>query len=678
MNGAGADNGTLVEPHLQALIGYFSEHPQLALGAVFAAALLEALAVIGTVVPGSSIVFVGGMLVGLQALDPAWTATAAVSGAVAGDSISYWLGHRHRDRIRALWPIKAYPALFDRGQAYFSKNGGKSVFLARFLGPLRAIVPIIAGMSGLPAPQFYVFNVLSALVWAAAHLAPGFLFGASLQLAGAVSSRLAVLVLLVVGALWLVAWVIAFLHRRARPRIEGWRDRAVAWASTRSNLPARIVLSLFDPARAESKALLAAALMLIGSAWLFFGVLEDVLSNDPLVQVDRSIYSILQALRTGWGDSVMVAVTELGSAPVVISVIAAVSLWLAAKRCWRTLGYWLAAAGFAQLLVWTLKFTLGRARPTEIYSGIDPFSFPSGHAAMNIVVYGFLAFLLARAKPIGTKIAITLSAAMVIALVAFSRLYLGAHWFSDVLASLSLGLAWVALLSIAYPNHVRPEKVSALPLSMVAGMTLALVGGWVVGEYHRADLAQYAYRPRSDTVPVADWRADGWRGLASTRTDLGGDAEEPLSVQWAGPAEEVAGVLKGAGWHVPPPWAAKTALLWLLPNTPIDQLAVLPKLDHGEAQGMTFLKVLNADERIVLRLWPSTYVVDNVGAGPPRPLWIGMATIERLRHPAGLITLAATQHDFTTPLRRLAQDVHDQQRSAQLQERTGRVVLLVW
>ncbi|CAN7767593.1 VTT domain-containing protein [Variovorax sp. LjRoot175] len=678
VNGPGADNGTLVEPHLQALIGYFLEHPQLALGAVFAAALLEALAVIGTVVPGSSIVFVGGMLVGLQALDPAWTAVAAVSGAVAGDSISFWLGRRHRDRIRALWPMKAYPALFDRGQAYFSKNGGKSVFLARFLGPLRAIVPVIAGMSGLPAPQFYVFNVLSALVWAAAHLAPGFLFGASLQLAGAVSSRLAVLVILVAGALWLVAWVVAFLHRQARPRIGGWRDRAVAWASTRSNSPARIVMSLFDPARAESKVLLVTALLLFGSIWLFLGVLEDVLSNDPLVQVDRRVYTMLQTLRTAWGDSVMVAITELGSAPVVISVIGAVSLWLAAKRCWRTLGYWLVAAGFAQLLVWTLKFTLGRARPTEIYSGIDPFSFPSGHAAMNIVVYGFLAFLLARAKPVGTKIATTMSAAMVIALVAFSRLYLGAHWFSDVLASLSLGLAWVALLSIAYLNHVRHEKVSALPLSMVVGMTLALVGGWVVGEYHHADLAQYAYRPRSDTVPVADWRAEGWRGLASARTDLGGDAEEPFSVQWAGPAEDVGGVLKRAGWHVPPPWDAKTALLWLLPNTPIDQLAVLPKLDHGEAQGMTFMKALNADERIVLRLWPSPYVVDNVGAGPPRPLWIGMATIERLRHPAGLITLAVTEHDFTTPLRRLAQDVRAQQGSAHLRERTGRVVLLVW
>lgn len=668
-----------MESHLQSLIGYFSAHPQLALAAVFAAAMLESLVVIGTIVPGSSIVFIGGMLVGLQALEPVSTAAAAVSGAIAGDGLSYWFGRRYRDRIRAQWPIQAHPALFDRGQAYFAKHGRASVFLARFLGPLRAIVPVIAGMAGLPAAQFFSFNFLSALPWAAVHLVPGFLFGASLQMAGAVSSRLALLLLLLAAALWLIVRAVAFLVRQARPRIVAWRDRSVAWGRTRSDLPTRIALSLVDPTRPEQKVLLVTALALIGSAWLFFGVLEDVLSEDPLVQFDRGVHAVLQSHRTAWGDSFMVAATEFGGAPVVVAVIAAVSLWLAARRRWRTLAYWLAAAGFAQALVWTLKFTLERARPTEIYSGIDPYSFPSGHAAMNIVVYGFLAFLLARARPVAAKIAITLAAVVVIALIAFSRLYLGAHWFSDVLASLSLGLAWVALLGIAYIHHVRHEEVPALGLSAVALLTMALAGGWVVAEYHPRDLARYAYRPRNDAVLVSDWRAQGWRGLAATRTDLGGDAEEPLSVQWAGTAQEIADALIRAGWRAPPPWSAGTALVWLMPNTPIEALAVLPKLDHGQPQGMTSMKVLNADERIVLRLWPSPYVVgDNDGAGATRPLWIGMVSTERLRHPAGLVTLAATGRDFMTPLRQLARDLHDQQGFAQWRERAGRAVLLLW
>lgn len=664
--------------YLQALIGYFSEHPQLALGAVFAAALLEAVAVIGAVVPGSSIVFVGGMLVGLHAIDPVWTSLAAVSGAIVGDGFSYWLGHRYGDRLRLLWPLKSHPALFESGQAYFARNGSKSVFLARFLGPLRAIVPVIAGISGMPATQFYIVNVLSALAWAAVHLAPGFLFGASLQLAGAVSSRLLILLVIVAGGLWLLFKLVALVHLYARPRISGLRTRAVAWASTRTNLAARLLLSLLDPARAESKALLVAAMLLIGSAWLFFGVLEDVLSNDPLVRLDLSVYTMLQTLRTSWADSLMVAVTELGGAAVVIPVVGAVSLWLAAKRCWRTLCYWLAAAGFAEALVWTLKNALGRARPTDIYSGFERFSFPSGHAAMNIVVYGFLAFLLARSKPIGTKIAITLLAAVAITLVAFSRLYLGAHWFSDVIGSLSFGLAWVALLSIACINHVRNEKVSALQLSIVVGATLMLVGGWVVSKSYSADLVRYTYRPQRETTLVPDWHADGWRGLASARSELNGEAEEPLSVQWAGTADEVGAVLRQAGWRMPAPLRVKTALLWLLPNTKIEDLAVLPKLNYGAAPALSFVKVLSANERIVLRLWPSADLVNRDGVGPPRPLWVGMATIERLRHPVGLSTLTTTNGDFSTPLGRLARDVRAHRGSAQLRDWQGRVVLLIW
>ena len=97
---------------------------------------------------------------------------------MTGDELDAGAIHQTRDR-----------GIFARGQAYFEKNGGKSVFLGRFLGPVRAIVPVIAGMSNMPPARFYTMNVLSALAWSTAHLLPGVLFGASLQVAGAVSSR---------------------------------------------------------------------------------------------------------------------------------------------------------------------------------------------------------------------------------------------------------------------------------------------------------------------------------------------------------------------------------------------------------------------------------------------------------------------------------------------------------
>lgn len=661
---------------MQALIDFLSQHPALAVGVVFAASLLESVAVIGTVVPGSTVVVAAGILIGLQALDPWWVAGVAVIGATLGDGFSFWLGHRYHERLRAWWPLRAHPQLFARGQAYFAKHGGKSVFLGRFLGPVRAIVPVVAGMSGMPVLRFTVVNVLSAIAWSAAHLLPGALFGASLQLAGAVSSRLLILLAGVAVVAWLCTALLRLAHRSAWPIVSRQRDRIVAWAGPRAGVLPRIILSLLDPARPESLGLLIAALMLLGGAWMFLGILEDVVSGDPLVQFDHAMFTALQKLRTGLVDDVMIAATELGSAIVAIAVIAAVSVVLACKRCWRTLAYWLTAVGFAQALVWILKMTLERARPLAMYGGADRFSFPSGHAASSIVLYGFLAFLLAHGQRPKVRWAITLLAAGLVGLIAFSRLYLGAHWLSDVLASLSFGTAWVALLSIAYLQHVRTERLPARALAFSALGALLLAGTAVVVTHRAADAARYAPHLATTSNLLADWRRAGWQQLPARRTEVDGDHEEPLSVQWAGTADQVVQTLEAGGWRRPPPWTLQTTLLWLLPSTSAGQLPVLAKFHRGEAPAMSFERELNLSLRLVIRFWPTSY---QVGAANDRPvaLWIGMVTLERLEHPAGMATLATTDQDFATSTAQLAQSLQVQGRHLDIKRRNAAAVLLV-
>ena len=661
---------------MHALIDFLTQHPALALGVVFAAALLESVAVIGTVIPGSSVVFAAGVLIGLQALNPWWVAGVAVIGAIFGDGFSYWLGHRYHDALRTLWPLKSHPELFARGQAYFAEHGGKSVFLGRFLGPVRAIVPVVAGMSDMTVLRFTVVNVLSAIAWSAAHLIPGALFGASLQLAGAMSSRLLILLAAVVAVVWLCTVLLRLIHRSAWPLVIRQRDRIVAWARLRTGVSPRVALSLLDPERPESLGLLIAAAMLLGGAWMFFGVLEDVVSRDPLVQFDHVVFTALQKLRTGWVDDLMIAATELGSAIVSIAVIAAVSVVLAWKRYWRTLVYWLTAVGFAQALVWILKLTLERARPMAMYEGADRFSFPSGHVASSVVLYGFLAFLLAHGRRPRIRFAITLLAAGLLALIAFSRLYLGAHWLSDVLASLSLGTAWVALLTIAYMQHVRTERLPARALSFSALGALFLVGTAVVGTHHATDAARYAPRPSTSSALLADWQVNGWEHLPARRTEVDGDHEEPLSVQWAGTADRIVQVLEADGWRKPPPWTLRTALLWLLPSTTVGQLPVLAKFHRGESPTMSLEKEMGSSLRLVIRLWPTSF---EVGTANDRPvaLWVGMATLERLEHPAGIATLAMTDQDFGMPTAQLAQSLQTQGVRLDIKRRDTMAVLLV-
>lgn len=660
---------------VQPLIDFLTQHPAVAIAVVFFASLLESVAVIGTIVPGSSVVFAAGVLIGLQALDPWWVAAAAVFGATLGDGVSYWLGRHYHERLCTWWPLSAHPGLLARGKSYFAQHRGKSVFLGRFLGPVRAIVPVVAGMSDMPVRRFAVVNVLSAIAWSAAHLLPGALFGASLQLAGAVSSRLLILVTGVVAVAWLCVAVLRQVFRSVLPVIARQRDRLVAWARSGTGMLPRITLSLLDPARPESFGLLVAAAVLLGGAWMFLGIAEDVVSGDPLVQFDHVVFTALQKLRTGLVDQVMIAATELGSATVAVAVIAAVSVVLAWKRCWRTLAYWLAAVGFAQALVWILKMTLERARPIAMYDGAERFSFPSGHAASSIVLYGFLAFLLAHGQRAKVRGAIMLLAALLVGLIAFSRLYLGAHWLSDVLASLSLGTAWVALLSIAYMQHVRTERLPARALSFTALGTLILAGTVVIATHLTADVSRYA--PRQPVSPdlLTDWRVDGWQRLPARRTEVDGDHEEPLSVQWAAEQDQIVGVLEAAGWHSPPRWTLRTGLLWLVPSTAVGQLPVLAKLHQGASPAMSFQQELDPSHRLVLRLWPTSHQV-RAANDLPVALWVGMVTRERLEHPAGMATLAMTDQDFSMPMAQLAQSLQSQGVQFDLRRRESMDVLL--
>jgi hypothetical protein len=143
---------------------------------------------------------------------------AAIVGAIFGDGLSFWLGRRYHREILLRWPLNRYPQFIDRSEAFIKTYGGASVFLARFIAVVRAFVPLVAGILGMSSRQFYAANILSALVWAPAHVFPGVLLGMALNLAGLSPGRLAIL--LIVGLIAVSAAVRAlrsYLNRHPFP-----------------------------------------------------------------------------------------------------------------------------------------------------------------------------------------------------------------------------------------------------------------------------------------------------------------------------------------------------------------------------------------------------------------------------------------------------------------------------
>lgn len=141
---------------------------------VFLFAFGESLAVIGIFVPATVILVGIGALVGASDIQfwPVWAGTSA--GAVAGDAVSYWLGYLFKDRARSIWPLSRYPGMYDRGDRFFRRWGVWSLFLGRFFGPVRGMVPLVVGVFEMNFVLFMAANVASAMVWAFVLLAPGF------------------------------------------------------------------------------------------------------------------------------------------------------------------------------------------------------------------------------------------------------------------------------------------------------------------------------------------------------------------------------------------------------------------------------------------------------------------------------------------------------------------------
>lgn len=611
---------------MQSILNAAAGHPSGIVFAVFLVACAESLAIVGTLVPATLVMFGAGVLIDAGSVDLWTTLTAAVLGATLGDALSYELGRARQAQVRTWGLLRHWAPTWARGEAFVCRHGRKSIVMARFAGPLRAFVPLLVGLFQMPRGHFYPVNVLSALLWAPAHILPGVLFGASVSVAEAVSGRLAVIVLLLGVLIWVAVKLTSLSILFAVPRLQRLRDRTVARLQGRRSVAARVWLALLDPARPDSHAMLVLSLLLLSAAWLFLGVVEDVLTGDPLVQADLSVFRFLQALRSPVIDGLMVATTAMGGVGVLLPLVVVVAVWLAWHRSWRTAGYWLGAVAFAETLVQVLKFTLGRGRPLDLYMGNEQFSFPSGHAAATTVIVGFLTFLLSRGQSSAVRMSFAIACAVYVTLVAFSRLYLGAHWMSDVVGGVSLGAAWVALVAMVYTQRRVEESYRPRVLSLMVVVALFGFGAWSIITQSAVDLARYAAaQPAPTAMRPQDWLADGWHRIPARRSELAGDREEWFSLQWACGIDEIEHVLGASGWRPAAPWSAQSALAWLAPRSPLQELPVLPRFDQGREWRWAFVR-WNAErpaEREVLRLWDAGVVLRSGGAATPLPIWYG-------------------------------------------------------
>ena len=645
--------------YLDKLLAMIAVHPGLAYAAVFLVSLSESLALVGLIVPGTVIMFGVGAVVATGNLGLKPVLLLAAGGAVAGDGISYWLGRHYQADLRRIWPFSHYPGMLIKGEFFFKRHGGKSVLFGRFVGPVRPVIPMVAGMLGMRPLAFAVVNVLSAVGWALAYVLPGVFFGTSLAVAGAVSMRLAVLAIILLTGIWAFIGLSRKLVSLIEYKGPVWLAALEAWATAdaaahgRGHPIKRGIASLFQRQQSEALFFLFLILTLFMAGWGFLGVLQDVLARDPLVMADQAVYHLFQSIRTPWADRIFVALTELGDTFVDLCLAAAVLLALFGRHCYRTAAYWAATLIGGMLGVHLLKWAIHLPRPIAIYHGAAAYGFPSSHTSMSVILYGFLAVLLARRLTGVWRWGLFSSVIVISFVIGISRLYLGAHWLSDVLGGLFIGTAWTALSGIAYlngPVEIVPRRL----LGLVVVVTVVVAGGWQVARHHEKDLAFYATRHRVQSMSLAAWRSEGWRDLPAWRIDMAGEREQPLTIQWLGSVNELATYLLQRGWQPPPPLNPGNLLGLFAPDTSMKNLLSLPKLQDGMAERL-HLVYMEPDRRLVIRLWLSDVTITK----DDTPVFVGTIVEQRRRQVAGLITMAWDTGGYEHPLKLLQRTLTD-------------------
>ncbi len=440
---------------------------------VGALAFLETGAFIGLIAPGETAMLLGGLVAGQGKIDVLTMIAIAWTAAVAGDMTSFFLGRRlGRGFMERHGPrVKITEERLQSVEGFFDRHGGKAILLGRFVGLVRAVAPFLAGSSHMPLRRFVPYDVIGAGLWSGGLILLGYVFWQSfskvVEYAKKGALGLGVAITLVVGIVWLVRWLRRDENRAAmRDWVMRQRERPVVGPVVRAlepvargaGTPARFVWDRVTPGDLGLELTTLFAVIAVGG-FAFVADLSHVEQTEAITG-DAAAMRIAHRLDVDLVVSIAKVVTALGTFPVTFALIVAASAFLVSRGD-RT-GPAVLVPGF--LLTWIAvqitKAAVDRPRPPGSLVHTVGAAFPSGHAA-NAVAWAAVGVALVRAlRGRTSEVAFATIGVIMAAAIGLSRVLLGAHYLSDVVAGWGLGAAIYALCGVValLVGHMRNNR----------------------------------------------------------------------------------------------------------------------------------------------------------------------------------------------------------------------------
>ena len=588
---------------LQALLAWIAAHPVAAGIAIFLVAFIDGLVAVGLLMPSGPILVAVGTLIGLGSVNGPYAIVCAALGALCGDSLSYAFGRHFGQRMKRMWPFSRHPQWLEQAEIRFRRHDIKGVVIGRFVGATRPFIPAIAGMLKMPMSRYFSTAIVTAFVWSVLFISPGWLLGASIDLLLAVAGRLTLVLLILIAVLGSIYFAVSRAYAWLAPHASGYLEYSLAW-SHRHPVLGRLSAALIEPNRPESASLLVlAALLILAGLGFFWLTLGAAGGGEPLM-TDMLAYEALYGLRTPWADPLMVMLGSLGDLQVLLPASALVFLWLLWRRRHTAAWHWLAAIGFAMVLVVVLGYLLDVPKPPAALA-VPGFGFPSEPVAMATVVYGFFAVLIARELPGRNRTWPYVVAGLLVAAVGFARLYFGAHWLSDIFGGITLGMLWVATLGIAYRRRIE-RSFWVRPISLIFFVTVVSLTLWVGISQQAQILARYSVPELREESQLAQWQSEDWAELPERRNDFSAGRIWAFNVQYAGSLAQLRQTLIEAGWRDEPAGLLEPLLRSLDSGSRPETLPLLPASHNGRPDVLTMSRPEgDGNRRLMLRLWSS-------------------------------------------------------------------------
>ena len=439
-----------------------------------AIALLESLALIGLLLPGVVLITAAASLAGHQDLAVVTLLLAAFVGAVIGDGLSFILGFTQRERVSRIWPLSRHPDWLARGTRFFRRYGSLSVFLGRFVGPVRPIIPLVAGMLQMRPGAFLWANLISAALWAPTYVLPGYLLGQTWQQLVDIPPGLETL--LITLGIVLVVLIITFSWLRYQVSRSGNVYRLIASIARQHPMLRRAWLKRSEQG---SEVPLASWLLLIFSLGGLSGLTIAVIGQECPFTLDLEVHAFFASLTLSAPIQTAVDIlAQTGDLYGVLALTLPWGIWLLLRRHTMAVIHIAAGLGGIALLNALGKALIGRPRPETPDYLIGSLAYPSGHASSAVVLYGLAAAFVAQELPRRWRfwaywLAIALSLPM-----ALSRLMIGVHWLTDLLGGGLLGLLVCALVRLSWQRQPR-GALTPCPWQTLAVASLLLLAARV-------------------------------------------------------------------------------------------------------------------------------------------------------------------------------------------------------